>query len=227
MKFPASTSLIASALVLSSSLACAADLFGQPAPLLAANPPSYYIHVGPGGLILDESAKIAAGGVSVASGNIAVPSQASLLLETGYFVTPNIGVSFTGGIPPLAQFYGTGSLGMLGKLGSAVYGPTALTAHYHFTGLGAFQPYVGGGAVYMVVFKTNDGALTQAHLQNAWGATLQVGADYMINEHWGAFFDVKKAYLRSKATGFLGATPVVAKVKLDPLVLHMGLAYRF
>ena len=227
MKFLASTSLIASALVLSPSLACAADLFGQPVPLLAANPPSYYIHVGPGGLILDESAKIAAGGVPVPKGNIAVPSQASLLLETGYFVTPNIGVSFTGGIPPLAQFYGTGGLGLLGKLGSAVYGPTALTAHYHVTSLGAFQPYIGGGAVYMVVFKTNDGTLTQAHLQNAWGATLQVGADYLINEHWGAFFDVKKAYLRSKATGFLGAAPVVAKVKLDPLVLHMGIGYRF
>lgn len=223
----ASTLLGTSALLLIPSLAGAADLFGQPAPLLAASPPGFYIHAGPGGLILDESARISAGGFPVANGNIAVPSQPSLLLETGYFVTPNIGISFTGGIPPLARFYGTGALGGLGKLGSAVYGPTALTAHYHFTGFGAFQPYIGGGAVYMVVFKTNDGALKQANLENAWGATLQIGADYMINEHWGAFFDVKKAYLRSKATGFLGAAPIVAKVRLDPLVLHTGIAYRF
>lgn len=136
----ASTLLGTSALLLIPSLAGAADLFGQPAPLLAASPPGFYIHAGPGGLILDESARISAGGFPVANGNIAVPSQPSLLLETGYFVTPNIGISFTGGIPPLARFYGTGALGGLGKLGSAVYGPTALTAHYHFTGFGAFQP---------------------------------------------------------------------------------------
>ncbi len=49
----------------------------------------------------------------------------------------------------------------------------------------------------------------------------------MINRHWGAFFDVKKAFLRTTATGDLGGVPVRAKVVLDPLVVHSGLTYRF
>ena len=217
----------ACALALPASLAQGADLSAPPLPTLAAFASGFYLHAGPGNILLDEAAKIKARGFPVRGANIAVPSQTSLLLETGYFFTPNVAVSFTGGIPPLAKFYGTGTVGLLGKLGSSVYGPTALTAHYHFTGFGALQPYIGGGAVYMIVFKTNDAALTQAKLSNALGAVVQVGADYMINDHWGAFFDVKKAYLRTKATGFLGAAPIQAKVNMDPLVVHTGITYRF
>jgi outer membrane protein len=59
------------------------------------------------------------------------------------------------------------------------------------------------------------------------GVAFQVGADYMITDNWGVFVDVKKAILRTEATGFLGPAPIRADVKLDPLVLHTGVTYRF
>jgi outer membrane protein len=49
----------------------------------------------------------------------------------------------------------------------------------------------------------------------------------MFTDHWGVFFDVKKILLRTEATGFLGPAPIRADVKLDPLVLHTGVTFRF
>ena len=49
----------------------------------------------------------------------------------------------------------------------------------------------------------------------------------MLSERAGLFFDVKKGWLRTNATGSEGPYPVVAHVVLDPVVLHAGLALRF
>jgi outer membrane protein W len=49
----------------------------------------------------------------------------------------------------------------------------------------------------------------------------------MINPRWGAFIDVKKAWVGTLATAFLGPNPVRAKVSIDPIVANFGLTYRF
>jgi outer membrane protein len=102
-----------------------------------------------------------------------------------------------------------------------------LTAHYHFMNLGRLQPYVGLGPAFMYVFDDKDGAMSRLHINNTVGVALQAGADLMITDRWGVFVDVKKAFLRTEATGYLGPAPVKAQVTLDPLVLHTGLNLRF
>jgi outer membrane protein len=209
----------------------AADLLGRQAPptFKAASdvPLSWYVHVGAGALILSESAKMTAGGAALPGASIKIDPQFTPIVEVGYFVTPNVAVSLTGGLPPRIDVLGKGAIAGLGTLGKAVYGPATLTAHYHFTNLGRFQPYVGAGLAYMKVFSTKDRVLTNIEMQDTYGPVLQAGFDVMINRHWGAFFDVKKAFLRTKATGTLGGAPINAKVVLDPLVIHSGLTYRF
>jgi outer membrane protein len=93
--------------------------------------------------------------------------------------------------------------------------------------LGRFQPYVGVGPAFTYVFDNNDGLLGDLKVKNTVGVAFQAGTDIMINRNWGVFVDVKKALLRTTATGFLGTYPVKADVKLDPLVLSGGLTYRF
>ena len=44
-----------------------------------------------------------------------------------------------------------------GKVGSMWIFPPALTLQYHFTGMGAFKPYVGAGAQYIHYFKEKGG----------------------------------------------------------------------
>jgi outer membrane protein len=207
--------------------ATAADL-PLKAPSLAIESLSpWYLHVGPGGLLYHESATIKAFGTTIPGANISQNWSPTVMLEVGYYLTPNWAISLTGGYPPTVKVNGAGTIAGLGKLGEATYGPMALTAHYHFDNWGRFRPYIGAGPAYMIVFGTKDAALTNVKVENSWGFVGQIGVDYMINQHWGWFFDVKQAYLRTNASGNLGVLPITARVKLDPTVLHTGLVYRF
>jgi outer membrane protein len=188
---------------------------------------SFYVHFGPAGIFLSEGAEMTAGGAPVPGGTIKVAPQLTAAVEIGYYFTPNIAVSFTGGLPPLAKIDGAGTLAGLGRLGETRYGPTTLTAHYHFTDFGWFRPYVGLGPTFLFVFGNSDGAVTDLRVKPAIGFAVQAGAEFMLTDKWGVFVDVKKAYLRTEATGSLGGAPIRAKVKLDPLVLHTGVTYRF
>lgn len=224
------TSVLGAAALWSGAAGAADYVTATPrAPGVDPRPYSFFVHAGVGGLWLSEGASLTAGGAPVAGGNISIrpKPQITAVIEFGYFVTPNVAISFTGGFPPSIDINGAGTIAGLGRLGSATYGPMTLTAHYHFTGLGAFQPYVGLGPTFMYVFKTSDAMLANLHIDHAIGFAGQIGFDYMINENWGLFVDLKKAYLRTHATGTLGGAPIRARVKLDPLVLSTGLTYRF
>jgi outer membrane protein len=196
----------------------------------AAQDPSagrLYVHVGAGDVILAEGATISAGGAVVPGATVSINDSVTPLAEVGYFLTPNFAVSFTGGYPPTANVQGAGSLAGLGELGKAVYGPMALTAHYHLLTLGRFRPYIGGGLVFMHVFSTTDKLMTNIDVKDHFGYAGQVGADFVVNNHWGAFLDFKKAHLRTSATGTMFGAPIAAKIKLDPGVVSGGLGYRF
>lgn len=188
---------------------------------------NFFLRTGPAMLFLSEGAKVKAGGAPVAGGTISVDPHATGTFEFGYMFTPNLGVSFTGGVPPTVAIDGAGTLAGVGELGTITYGPTALTAHYHFTNFGNFQPYIGGGPMAMFVFNEKDTNVTNLNVKPAIGAVFQVGADYWVNEKWGVYVDAKKAYLRTKSTGSLGGTPISADVKMDPLVISAGLTVRF
>jgi len=197
------------------------------APAIPATNLPFFLHIGPAGLLLSESAKMNVGGAPFPGGSVRIDSQITAAIELGYFVTPEIAVSFTGGFPPTVDVMGKGTAAGLGRIGKATYGPTVLSAHYHFKQFGAFQPYIGAGPTFMIVFGTKDGAMSNVKLNNAVGFAGQIGFNYMFDQKWGMFVDVKKAYLRTTSTGTLGGAPVKANIKLDPLVLHSGLTYRF
>ena len=214
---------------------CAAAItfgaFGAAASGAAAQAPAldgrWYVHLGPGQLAPDESAEIEAGGAPFVGADVSIDSSITAAVEIGRFVTPNLAVSLTGGLPPTEDVNGAGSLAFAGKLGELQYGPGAVTAHYHFNRGGMIQPYVGAGFALMVVFKDDDGAATDLEVENAAGPAVQVGADFMFNDRYGAFIDYKKAFFSTEATGNLGPTPFVADIQVDPSFLHAGLSIRF
>ncbi len=197
-----------------------------PPPAVTTSLP-FFVHIGPGGIFLNESAKVSLLGAGVPGASVRVASQLTAAVEVGYFITPEIAVSATGGFPPTVDFMGRGTVAGLGRLGTATYGPAVLTASYHFKGFGKFQPYVGAGPTFLIIFGQKDGALTNLKVNNSVGFAGQIGANYMFDEKWGMFVDVKKAYLRTTATGLLGGAATKSDVKLDPLVVHTGLTYRF
>lgn len=73
---------------------------GEP---VADAPGPFYVHVGPGGVFLNEGAKLYANGARIGGASIKAKPQLTAVVEGGYFVTPNWAFSFTGGIPPWSR----------------------------------------------------------------------------------------------------------------------------
>lgn len=211
---------------LRNTLFAAAALGGLAAPA-SAQERNWFVHVGPAQLTLADGADIVAGGTALPDAGIDTDPQYTGVVEIGRFVAPQVAVALTLGAPPVAKFDGTGSLEALGRLGSVRYGPGALTVQYHPIRTGRFQPYVGAGATYMHIFSTKDAALSDIEVKDDIGPLIQAGANYYFSDRTGIFFDVKKGWLRTQATATLGPAPIDADLKLDPLVLNAGLAFRF
>lgn len=213
--------------MLRTTLAFCALALAAGASSAAAQDRAWYLHVGPGQLAPDEDAAIEAGGAPFPGANVSIDSSITAAVEIGRFVTPDIAISFTGGLPPKEDVNGAGSLEFAGKLGELQYGPAALTAHYHFNRGGRFEPYIGAGYAFMVVFKDDDAAATNLEVENAAGPAVQVGADFMFNDRFGVFLDYKKAFFDTEASGNLGPAPFTADIQVDPAFLHTGLTVRF
>jgi outer membrane protein len=110
------------------------------------------------------------------------------------------------------------------KIGSFKHLPPTLTLQYHFTPDAQFSPYVGAGVNYTRIFsvKLLNGAAT---LENdSVGLALQAGFDVKLDKHWSLNLDVKKVQIRSDV--FAGDAKI-SRVKVDPLLIGVGVGYRF
>ena len=200
------------------------------ANLAYADENDWRLRIGPGHIAFDKNVTLSAGGAVIPGAGARLQDNTALLAEIGYRVTPNWSAGLTFGIPPTTKVNGTGTAEPFGEFGRVKYGPLGMTAQYQFNAGGTLQPYVGAGAVYYMVFSSKDAAITQLEVDNAWGSVIQVGADYNLTPTVGLFFDVRKLYLKTTATGFLpaaGGAPVKADATLNPLVIHAGLLVRF
>jgi outer membrane protein len=205
----------------------------EPAPPRApgpAGPPEsqegFFLHVGPGALVFDAGATIRASGVLVPGGTVRIDPNETLITEFGYR-WHQVSVTLTGGYPPLATVDGAGSLAGLGELGHIRYGPIVLAAQYRFTDFDRFQPYVGAGPVFLLIFKNEDGAVRQLDVRDHIGFAFEAGAEVRLDARWSLYLDAKKALLKTSATGVLAGAPIQADITLNPLVVSGGLSYRF
>lgn len=219
----------------------AADL-ATPVEPLPPPPPTFYLHVGALGAFFDVNAQSTGGGFF---NNLPVPGQHianaairpnyTLGLEAGYFITPNWALAISAGVPPLLHAKATGFTlaNTFGTdlLGSVRWGPAMGLLQYHFTQFGAFQPYGGIGAVYLLNFgNVADGLLVNNFsVSQNFGFVLQAGADYMLTPNLGVFVDAKKLWLSTDVSGTVITTsiPIRTHVQLDPWVASTGVTVKF
>jgi outer membrane protein len=183
-----------------------------------------YLDFGPGNLSFNAGAVVREAGTIVPGGTVSIAANSTFITELGYRWR-NLGISLTGGAPPLASVQAAGTLAPLGTLGHIRYGPVVLSAHYHVTGLGRFHPYIGGGPALLLVFRNLDDAVTRLNVHDHFGAVVQAGAEYRISRHVYFYVDAKKAALRTNATADLGPVPISAAVRLDPFVVAGGVSF--
>ena len=98
---------------------------------------------------------------------------------------------------------------------------------YHHPFANGFKPYVGAGVNYTVFFNEDapGGTVTNINYDNTFGWALQVGADYMLNEHWLVNVDLKKLFINTDVSINNGA--IKADVDINPWIVGVGLGYRF
>ena len=190
-------------------------------------PGPWWVHAGPVQVQFHTKADVSVGGAQVPGGGVDASNSTTLGLEIGYDLTPNVATRLTIGVPPTTKLTGTGPLQGAGDLGRAKYAPAVLSATWSFDGLGAFRPYVGAGVNYTIVLDSQDGAITSLKVKSAFGSVVQAGFDVLLGQRWGLFLDLKKIFLRTTADGMVGPAPTSASVRLDPLLVHGGVSYRF
>ena len=145
-------------------------------------------------------------------------------LDISYFFTPNFSAELILTYPQKHDVRAGGA-----KIGSLKHLPPTLLAQYHFTNLGAFKPYVGAGINYTRFSSVKfdpavDAALNPSVKKNSFGPALQIGFDYALDKNWSINFDVKKVYIKTDVRSF---GTKVGTFKVDPVLVGVGLGYRF
>ncbi len=223
----------------------AADLTPTPEPLPPA-PPIFFVHVGAlGAFYSPPDAQSTGGGFlknipvgalgTATLNNVAIPPSYTVGLEAGYYITPNIAAVLSAGVPPLMHikatvFNFTKALGT-DLVGSVRFGPIMGLLRYQFTQFGAFQPYFGAGAAYVVMFaNTSDGILSNFSVDPTFSFVVNAGFDYMLTQNWGVFVDAKKLiYLNPNFQGNLLNTNIHIKTlgKIDPWIASTGITFKY
>lgn len=140
-------------------------------------------------------------------------------LDISYFFTPNLAAELVLTYPQKHDVTLDGA-----NIGSFKHLPPTLSAQYHFMPDATVKPYLGAGVNYTTMSKVNllNGAGSLEHA--SWGLSLQAGVDFRLDQHWSLNLDAKKVRIRSDVM-IAGAR--ASSVNVDPLLLGIGLGYRF
>ena len=115
------------------------------------------------------------------------------------------------------------------ELGDAWIVPPTLTLQYHPMPEKAFSPYVGAGVNYSFFLgEDSNTGFSDLDVDGGFGWALQLGADYWLNDNWGLNVDAKYVNLDVDVGVNQGGTPLTASnVELDPVIVGVGVSYRF
>ncbi|MCW2284457.1 outer membrane protein [Rhodoblastus acidophilus] len=175
-------------------------------------------------------------GRSVDTGwNASISNIATVGFEAGLFLTKNISVNVSGGLPLSANDSIKGApYPYNGLVLTKLYpGIVPVTVVWHFDNFGAFQPYIGVGLAPGFSFSNKDALLTNVKVSGSVNTIVQFGADYMLTPRWGISLDVKKAFSYVTGHGYLASVYPGAQISVDqhahfnPWLLSTGIVYRF
>ncbi len=190
------------------------------------------------GVLPDESGTLAVGNTRLVGG-VDIGTQYVPEFDITYFFTDKIAAELILGVTPhdvkAKQVTVPGALTNANiDLGDVWLLPPTLTLQYHFKNGSQFKPYVGACVNATFFFNEDEGAVADGiDYDPSFGPALQAGFDYDLDGKEGGFalnVDVKKIWINTDVkvdfTTALGAT-VNADVDINPLVVGVGLAYKY
>lgn len=184
----------------------------------------------------DDSGAVSVGGAAIAGSGVSVDTGYTLDLDFTYMFTDHIGAELLLDLTSEHDINSTGALAAVapGTLISARALPPSLIVQYHLMPRERFKPYLGVGINYTKFVNakpTSNGrttlGLSGVDMDSSWGYVLQAGADYRINERWYLNADLKYIDMSTTATANSLLGPIRVDVDVDPLVIGVGVGYRF
>lgn len=172
---------------------------------------------------------------------LGVDSSTQLGINALYMLDSNLGIELLAATPFEHTAKATGTLsGALGNVADVKHLPPTLSAIYYFDTTSAFKPYVGAGINYTIFFSEDltsnaDSVLSglgleggKVELDDSWGLSFQVGADYAIDENWHVNASVRWIDIDTEATiKFNNGSKITGDVELDPFVYTLSAGYKF
>lgn len=191
-------------------------------------------------MVSPDSAKtpIYLGGDSSAGLSLTVDDNTQLGLNLVYFFDSNWAIELLAATPfthDITLQDPKGALDADGvKLAEVTHLPPTLSALYYFDTGSAFKPYVGLGVNYTHFFneELEDApkslGLSNLQLDGSFGLSVQVGADYELNEHWSLNASARYIDISTDATFDVAGDSIgTSTVDIDPMVYSIMLGYKF
>ncbi|AFB20652.1 OmpW family outer membrane protein [Rickettsia canadensis] len=127
-------------------------------------------------------------------------------------------------IANVAHNYGADT--KLGKYKPIYMIPATITGQFHIAPYGGIRPYIGLGyhGSYMLTQATS------LKIRNGHGAVGQIGVDFYAKDDTLINLDVKQFFLNPKLEykpNLVGNKIVTSKVKLNPLIVSIGIGFTF
>lgn len=171
--------------------------------------------------------------------SLGVDSSTQLGLNFSYMLNQNWAVELLAATPFEHTATGTGELKGL-DVADIKHLPPTLMAIYYFDSQSKFKPYVGGGINYTIFFDedlTSEADTTlsslgltggDVELDDSWGLSFQVGADYEINNNWHVNASVRWIDIDTEAKiKFDGGHEITNDLEVDPYVYTVSVGYKF
>lgn len=213
-----------------------------------------FVRVGAVGVMPNESSDgIAIPALSIApiaGTEVEIGNETQLGLTLNYMFSPTLGLDLLAATPfkhSLTANLDGFQAGLSVPAGETHHLPPTLSLVYYPMGnsSSAFQPYIGAGLNYTIMFDTKvsgelealTGTLAGAagpvplelDLDNSVGLGLLVGADFALDDKWHINASVRWIDINTDATftSALGDTITVGNVEIDPLVWQLNVGYTF
>lgn len=143
-------------------------------------------------------------------------------LDLSYFLTDRIALEGIFGIIPHKAKTKNTAIGDQDVGYIWAIAPTLLL-QYHHEILDGVKPYLGAGMAYVKYFEQS--GRHDIQYRDDVAMVVQAGLDVAITERWSANFDLKQAWADTRAKVDGGA--VTADVRFDPVVVSVGVGYKF
>lgn len=117
----------------------------------------------------------------------------------------------------------------VGELGYAQIYPIMAIAQWHPVEQGSLRPYVGVGAAHIILrnVEQSGGGVTGVEFDDPTGLVVNAGIRIPFSSRWSLNGDARYVPVETQGRARFSGTDAVADIDVRPLIVGVGIVYRF